>query len=105
MRHLRATRGCLSGDWLVNFLRPSDGGYVPRTPTIDHYDEDYLVKAIRSVVKRGYEYQRNHVVGEVAEYLGFDRVSSAFLDRMKSVFRMAIRRGQIHRDGGHTGKV
>ena len=51
------------------------------------------------------KYEREHVVAEAARYLGFDKVSGAFAQRMKSIFRIAIRRGEIYRDGAYVGKV
>jgi hypothetical protein len=79
--------------------------YSPGTPTIHHYDEYYLIKATRSVIKKGYEYQRDALVDEVSTYLGFDKVSDAFAVRMKSIFRKAIRRKLLYISGAYLGKT
>lgn len=79
--------------------------YGSATPTINHYDDEYLIKVIKSVIRKGYEYERGEVVAEAAGYLGFDNVSNAFAERIKTVFRKAIRRGDIYRNGIYVGKV
>ena len=86
-------------------LSKRKNGYRPATPTIHNYDEDFLIKAIRSVIKKGYEYRRDSLINKVAEYLGFDKVSDAFAEKMKSVFHKAIRRELLYRDGAFIGKL
>jgi len=80
-------------------------GYDSATTTIYHYDEDYLIKILRSVMRNGYEYQRDYLMAETAIYLGFNKISDSFAERMKAIFRLAIRRGQIYRNGVYVGKV
>jgi len=53
-------------------------GFNLGTPTIDHYG-----------------HLRNFLINEVAKNLGFDRVSKALSERMKSIFRVTIRQGQL----------
>ncbi len=79
-------------------------GYDSATPTIHHYDEKYLINALKSLIRKGYEYQRSHVVENLAVYLGYDKVSDAFDQRMKTIFRLAIRRGELYRNGAYVGK-
>jgi type I restriction enzyme S subunit len=79
--------------------------YYGATPTIHHYDDTELIKVLRSVIRKGYEYEREHLTTEAAAYLGFDKVSDAFAEKMKTVFRLAIRRGQLYRNGRYVGKV
>jgi hypothetical protein len=80
-------------------------GYNSATPTINHYDDQEMIKVIRSVIRKGYEYTREHVAEMVAEYLGFDMVSDAFTEKMKSVFRLALRRNGLYRNGIYVGKT
>jgi len=80
-------------------------GYDSATNTIHHYDEEYLVQVQRSVIRKGYEYQREHVIELAANYLGYDKVSDAFAKRMKAIFRLAIRRGELYRNGIYVGKA
>lgn len=49
--------------------------------------------------------KRKKAEAEAAAYLGFDKVSDAFAEKMKTVFRLAIRRGQLYRNGSFVGKV
>ena len=80
-------------------------GYSAGTPTIEYYDDDFLIKVLRSVTRKGWEYQREHLVEESANYLCFDKASDALKDRMKSVFRKAIRQGILYRNGLYIGKI
>ncbi len=80
-------------------------GFIAGTPTIQYYDDDYLIKVLGSVTKKGWEYPRYYLVDEAAQYLGFGKPSDAFKDRMKSIFRKAIRQGVLYRDGKYIGKV
>ena len=83
----------------------NNNSYHPATPTINHYDDEYLIKVLRFTIKsKKYLYQRDSLVDEVAQYLGFDRVSDAFKERMKSTFRKAIQQGLLYRDGNYVGK-
>ncbi len=45
------------------------------------------------------------MVEQAADYLGYDKVSDAFVERMKAVFRTTIRRGLLYRNGVYVGKV
>jgi|GEM_PF-3504908 len=55
-------------------------------------------------MRKGYEYEREQVVAEAAVYLGFDKVSDAFAQRMKTILRLAIRQGELYRNGAYVGK-
>ncbi len=85
-------------------LYRNDDGYCAGAPTIEYYDDDYLIKVLCSVTRKGWEYPREHIVDEAAKYLGFDKPSDAFKDRLKSVFRKAIREGVLYRNGSFVGK-
>lgn len=80
-------------------------GYNPATPTINHYEDEDLIKSLRSVIRKGYEYEREYVATQAAAYLGFDNISEAFAARMKTIFNMAIRRDELYRNGVYVGKV
>ena len=80
-------------------------GYSAVAPTIEHYNDDFLIKVLRSVSRKGWEYQRQHLVEKSAKYLGFDKASDAFKERMKSVFRKATRQKALYRKGAYFGKV
>ena len=82
----------------------SDDGYTSVTPTIQQYDDEDLIKVLKSVIRNGYEYERSQVVNDAATYLGFEKVSDAFTERMKTIFRTAIRRGDLYRNGNYVGK-
>lgn len=79
-------------------------GYDSATPTIHHYDEKYQINALKSLIRKGYEYQRGHAVENLAVHLGYDKVSDAFAQRMKTIFLLAIRRGELYRNGAYVGK-
>ena len=85
-------------------IRDGDG-FIAGTPTIQYYDDDYLIKVLGSVTKKGWEYPRDYLVDEAAQHLGFGKPSDAFKDRMKSIFRIAIRQGLLYRNGSYVGKV
>ncbi len=80
-------------------------GFSPGTPTIQHYDDEHLIKTLRSRIQSGYEYPRDFLINELAKNLGFDRVSQALAVRMKTIFRMAIRQGLLYRNGSYVGKT
>jgi hypothetical protein len=63
------------------------------------------IKILHAVTRKGSKYEREYVATEVAAYLGLDKVSDAFAEKMKTVFRLAIRRGQLYRNGKYVGKV
>jgi hypothetical protein len=39
-------------------------GYYGATPTIHHYDDAELIKVLRSVIRKGYEYEREHLTNQ-----------------------------------------
>ncbi|MBC8394338.1 MAG: restriction endonuclease subunit S [Deltaproteobacteria bacterium] len=86
-------------------LYRDENGYSAGAPTIEYYEDDFLIKTLRSVARKGWEYQREHLVDEAASYLGFEKASDAFKDRMKSVFRIALRQKALYRNGQFVGKV
>jgi len=84
-------------------IRDSNG-FSAGTSTIQYYDDDYLIKVLGSVTKKGWQYPRDYLIDEAAQYLGFGKPSDAFNDRMKSIFRKAIREGALYRNGKYVGK-
>lgn len=72
------------------------------TPLISGYDDEALLAAIRSVLRKGEERDRDEVTRAVAAHLGFVRVTDAIADRMKAVYRVGVRRGVL---GGERGTV
>jgi hypothetical protein len=85
-------------------LYRNDDGYSTGAPTIEYYEDDFLIKVLQSVTRKGWEYPRDILVEDTASYIGFDKVSEAFKERMKSVFRKAIRRNTLYRNGAYLGK-
>jgi len=79
-------------------------GFIAGAPTIEYYEDAFLIKVLCSVTKKGWEYPRDDLVGDAAKYLGFGKPSDAFKDRLKSVFRKAVREGILYRSGSYVGK-
>ena len=74
-------------------------------PTIKNYDDDFLIKVLRSVIENGYEYQVEHLIDESANYLGFDKASDAFKKRIDCVLEKSIQEKVLYRDGAYFGRV
>ncbi|HUU82439.1 MAG TPA: hypothetical protein VM243_02940 [Phycisphaerae bacterium] len=78
----------------------TDGDVVwPETQTMDDYSRDELVDAIRSVMRKGCNYDRQEVIEAVARHLGFSRVRETIAAPVKSAINAAIRRGVLGYDG------
>ena len=58
-----------------------------------------LVATIRSVTRKGCNYDREEVMENVARYLGFSRITEKVRDPIKSAVNGAIRRGVLEREG------
>ena len=80
-------------------------GFSSGAPTIQRYDDEFLMKVVETVIENGYEYQADHLINESANYLGFERVSDAFKKRMNSVLDMAVRKKVLYRKDAYLGKV
>lgn len=78
----------------------ADGDVVwPATQTMDDYTRDDLVAAIRSVMRKGRNYDREEVIEAVAHHLGFRRVRETTAAPVKSALNAAIRRGVLGYEG------
>lgn len=88
-----------------NIIMRNGNGYSAGAPTFNHYEENYLIKVLRSVIRQEYDHQRDHLLEEIARYLDFDKPTEAMQDRMKSIFNKAIRRGVLYRNGEYEGRV
>jgi len=71
------------------------------TPRFNDYEDDFLRNTLKSVMRKGYEYDRNEVTKAMATYLGFSTVTQSIRTRMKSIYNSGIRRGMI----GSKGQV
>lgn len=89
----------------IKIVYRDENGYIAGAPTIEYYEDDYLIKVLRSLAKNGWEFPREHLIDAVASYLGFDKASDAFNDRMKYVFRIALRQKMLYRKGQYVGKI
>jgi len=69
------------------------------TPRFNDYEDDFLRNTLKSVMRKGYEYDRDEVTKAIAAYLGFSTASQSISTRMKSIYNSAIRRGMIEGKG------
>ncbi|MCO6456483.1 MAG: restriction endonuclease subunit S [Pirellulaceae bacterium] len=78
-------------------------GDTLRCPTLifRNYDDDFLLQALRRVMAKNREYTRDDVLHNLALHLGYSHVTDAMRERMRSVFRLAIRAGVV----GYRGTV
>jgi type I restriction enzyme, S subunit len=84
----------------------TDKGYIPATPTINHYTDDYLTTALKAQIKKkSYVYEKDSLIGEAARYLGFSIASEAFKTRLETIFQSGVRSGDIYEEGGYYGKI
>ncbi len=78
----------------------ADGDTVwPETPRLDDYTRDELVDAIRSVTRKGCNYEREELIQMVARHLGFARLREQMRAPINSAINAAIRRGIIEYKG------
>jgi type I restriction enzyme S subunit len=69
------------------------------TPSFSDYTVDKLVDEIKGSMLAKGEYEREDVTRNVANNLGFRRVTDSVRETMKSAFNAAIRRGVLGRKG------
>lgn len=92
-RHLRAA--------IRRQIIARDGDYVScPTSIFRNYDDAFLLKSLRSVMTLGYEYERDDVIHNLSQHLGYSQVTDTMRRGMKSIFNSAIRQGIL----GHRGK-
>jgi hypothetical protein len=65
------------------------------TPTFARYDDEFLLRATRAVLRTGTEYDITAVVRNVASHLGYGQVTAAVRNRMEGLFRTGVRRGLL----------
>jgi type I restriction enzyme S subunit len=65
------------------------------TPTFARYDDEFLLRVIRTVLRSGVEYDTLTAVRNVAGYLGYGQVTAAVRSRMEGLFRSGVRRGLL----------
>ncbi len=63
------------------------------------YKQNELVQTLRSVMRNGRDYEREDVIRDVANHLGFRRLSETVRDPIKSAINGAIRRGILEYNG------
>ncbi|MEP7217964.1 MAG: restriction endonuclease subunit S [Bacteroidota bacterium] len=78
----------------------NDDHFICPTPTLARYEEEFLITALSSVLRRDYEYEREEVMAAMAEHLGYSALTDAMRERMKPMLTRAIRDGVL----GHRGK-
>ena len=69
------------------------------TPTMADYDRDELINALRSVMRKNTDYNREDVIRAVANHLGFRRLTDTVSAPIRSAINGAIRRGILNRQG------
>lgn len=79
-----------------------DGEFVTQgTSMFGNYDDEFLLKTLRSVMCVSRNYDRDEVIDAVARHLGFGHTTGVIRETMKSTFNSAIRRGLL----GYKGRV
>lgn len=71
------------------------------SPTLDDFDRDDLVAAIREVFSQNSELDRDSAIREVAHTLGFERTGSRISDAIDSALIAAAKRGVIENKRGY----
>jgi hypothetical protein len=74
------------------------------TPTFARYDDEFLLRVIRTVLRSGVEVDSLTVVRNVASHLGYGQVTAAVRNRMESLFRTGVRRGLLGMRGDKVWK-
>jgi hypothetical protein len=69
------------------------------TPTFARYDDEFLFKVLRSVLRRATECEVDDAVRMVASHLGFGQVTAAVRSRMHGLFRTGVRSGLLGMNG------
>jgi type I restriction enzyme, S subunit len=69
------------------------------TPTIASCDDDVLLRALGSLMKKTREYEVGEIVDMVAEHLGFARVTAAMQERIGEVIRAGRKAGVLGTKG------
>lgn len=78
----------------------ADGDWVRAlTPTMNDYQLDDLRQTLKSVLRKGTNYEREEVIQAVAHYLGFRRVTESVRTPIKSAINSAIRQGMLGYEG------
>jgi type I restriction enzyme S subunit len=65
------------------------------TPTFARYDDEFLLRVLRTVLRAGVEYDVLAAVRGVASHLGYGQVTTALRNRMEGLFRTGVRRGML----------
>ena len=63
------------------------------TATMADYDMEELRESLRSVMRKGTQYEREGVISSLARYLGFVRLTDPIRQAIKSAITSAIRHG------------
>jgi type I restriction enzyme S subunit len=72
---------------------------VGATPNFGRYEQEFLLQALWSVLRKGVEYERLAVCRALAARLGYSQVTAAMRDRMEEIFGVAIRMGLLEARG------
>jgi len=69
------------------------------TPTMDTYKQEELIDTLCSVMRKDREYERDDVIREVANHLGFKKLRDTVITPIKSAINGSIRRGILGYEG------
>ncbi|MEK6284514.1 MAG: hypothetical protein AABO57_02095 [Acidobacteriota bacterium] len=81
--------------------RPKPEKPTASSPTLDDFDRDALIAAIREVFSQNSELDRDSAIREVAHALGFGRTGSKIAEAIDSALIAAAKRGVIQNNRGY----
>lgn len=94
-RHLRAA--LLRG---IAQRREDDGTLALGARTLEEYTRDFLVESLASVMRMGQVLDREDLMRALLNHFGFQRLTDAQRDTLKSLLNGALRRGVLEAEGG-----
>jgi hypothetical protein len=74
--------------------------WVGATPNFGRYEQDFLLRALRAVMRKGVEVDRLTVCRAIAARLGYSQVTAAMRERMEEIFAAALRLGWVEARSG-----
>jgi hypothetical protein len=82
-------------------VRPTPQKRAISSPTLDDFDRDELVAAVREVFSQNSGLERDSAIREVAHALGFGRTGSKIVKTIDSALIAAAKRGVIQNNRGY----
>ena len=82
-----------------------DYTYLIRTPTLYHYDKDFLVEKLLTRMRKDTWYEKKLVLDDLASWLGFPGIDGEAREPIEAAYRSAMRRGDIERDGDKIKRI